>query len=55
MVDAVEALGDISVKHIFGFGFYLVEYCHNRIMTRASWSKAEAIWLEFGFPFGFQG
>jgi hypothetical protein len=39
MVDAVEAFGNVGIKHVFSFLPNCVEYLLNRIMARASWSE----------------
>ena len=55
MMDAVEALFDVSIQDIFGLFIDAgIESCH-RIMTGASWSKAVALGCKRGFPFGFEG
>jgi hypothetical protein len=54
VIDAVEALGDVSIEHILGALLDALEDGHDRIMTGPAGSEPEAVGLEPGFPLGFQ-
>ena len=54
MADSIEAFRNVGIKYEFGLLIDGIVYCFNRIVRRASWSKAVTIWLETGFPFWFE-
>src|SRR5207245_10751686 len=51
----IETLRDVSIQHKLGFLIDTDIDGLDRIMTGTTWSKAIAVRLEPGFPFGFQG
>lgn len=55
MTDSVEAFRDVRVENILRQLTDARENGFNGVVARASWSKAVAVGLELGFPFGFQG
>ena len=55
MVDVVEASLDIGIEHKFGFVSDALKDSSDRVVTRASWSKAVAVGFKDRFPWGFYG
>src|SRR6516165_509302 len=55
VVDPIEAFGDIRIQDVLGAVLDARVNGLKRVVAGSSWSKAVAVRLELGFPFGLQG